>query len=426
MLIEFTVENFRSINEPVTLSMVAAPRLGKRQNVVPAGIEDEKGFPALLKVAAIYGPNASGKSTLVQALWIFRDLLNREQKAEKRALPVSSFRFDKTKSGRPSRFEIHFVNDGSRYAYELALDADRIHLEKLSKYKRGKAQVLFCRELVDGREAYLFGADLEGGAALAEIWKNLTGPQSLFLGRAVANSSEELSQLRGPWRWLKHMHALNNETMTAMAQVTKQLIVRSSEFSEFVSDFLSDVDLPISSIKVESLDPIETMVELAGIVADEEKAGARVRALRSEPLRTTLTHRTTLGDADFDFSEESSGTQNLIGFATPWFVFGSDGATSDVCVVDELDGSLHPKIVADLVRRHIERGNPNQLIFTTHDTHLMDAKLLRRDEFWFTERDETGATQLRCLHDFEGREGEDIEKRYYEGRYRALPFIRKE
>ena len=86
---------------------------------------------------------------------------------------------------------------------------------------------------------------------------------------------------------------------------------------------------------------------------------------------------------------------------------------------------MHPKIVSTLVAKHVESSIPSQLIFTTHDTHLMDSKLLRRDQIWITDRDMYGATQLRAINDFEGREGEDIEKRYYEGRYRGLPLIRK-
>ena len=78
-----------------------------------------------------------------------------------------------------------------------------------------------------------------------------------------------------------------------------------------------------------------------------------------------------------------------------------------------------------MIEKHIKSSVPSQLIFTTHDTHLMDTKLLRRDQFWITERDMNGATQLRSIHDFEGRESEDIEKRYYEGRYRGLPFVKR-
>ena len=98
---------------------------------------------------------------------------------------------------------------------------------------------------------------------------------------------------------------------------------------------------------------------------------------------------------------------------------------SRTLVVDELDSSLHPEIVAALVKKHIQCSTHSQLIFTTHDTHLMDTKLLRRDQFWLTERDTNGATSLRSIHDFEGRQSEDLEKRYYEGRYRSLPILHK-
>jgi AAA15 family ATPase/GTPase len=131
-----------------------------------------------------------------------------------------------------------------------------------------------------------------------------------------------------------------------------------------------------------------------------------------------------LGRADFDFSEESGGTKNLIGFWLPWFMINhTDG--SGILSVDELDSSLHPTIVADLIEKHLDSGLNTQLIFTTHDTHLMNARTLRRDQFWITERDTNGATCLFSVHDFEGREGEDVERRYFEGRYRGLPLIKR-
>jgi hypothetical protein len=144
--------------------------------------------------------------------------------------------------------------------------------------------------------------------------------------------------------------------------------------------------------------------------------------------KTLLTHRTELGEAEFDFEEESDGTKNLIGFWYAWDFHAQMKKLSPsllALIVDELDTSLHPEIVVSLVDKHINSASPAQLIFTTHSTHLMDAKLLRRDQFWLTERDANGATQLRSIHDFAGREGEDLEKRYYEGRYRSLPFIRR-
>lgn len=137
-----------------------------------------------------------------------------------------------------------------------------------------------------------------------------------------------------------------------------------------------------------------------------------------------LTHISGLGSAEFDFSEESGGTKNLIGFWLPWFMLRLAGGEG-VLAVDELDSSLHPELVADLIVKHLDSGLDAQLIFTTHDTHLMNTKTLRRDQFWITDRDANGATNLFSIHDFEGREGEDVEKRYFEGRYFGLPLIRR-
>lgn len=400
MLIELTIENFRSVRNRQTLSMVAAARLKKKENAVTNIVADES-FPALLKVAAIYGPNASGKSTVFLALKALSEIARAKPTPNPQALPVSAFRFDPTLRHAPTTLEVHFVEAGVRYGFELSLTQERIHRECLTIYLKGRANVLYERIVNDGIEHYKFGKRLEGSKELHDIWRQLTGPQVLFLSQAVANSSVEFAQLRKPHAWLTDL-MFESQGMRASIQKTQKLIAEVPEFGQEVAELLSDVDVPVTAIRTTQDDA-------------------------NSNLKTTLTHRTSLGEVDFDLSEESDGTKNLIGFALPWFVFrhDRDGATNKVLFVDELDSSLHPKVVEALIRRHLSGNLCCQLIFTTHDTHLMDTRLLRRDQIWFTERDVTGATELRSAHDFEGRESEDIEKRYYEGRYRALPFVRQ-
>lgn len=400
MLIEFSIENFRSIKTRQTLSMVAAPRLQKKENTTTKSVADER-FPALLKAAAIYGPNASGKSTVFMALKVLTTMALATPEPGPRQLPVSAFRFDAALRDKPSQFDVHFVQAGKRYGFELGMSADRIHHERLTVYVRGHAHLLYDRRLVDGNERFEFGKRLEGGADLHAVWRQLTGPQVLFLSQAVANSSADLMQLRPPFGWLADL-MFETQGMRTSINKTQQLIAQVPAFGLEVADLLSEVDVPVSAIRT-----------------TQESANS--------PLRTTLMHRSSLGEVEFDLSEESDGTRNLIGFALPWFEFrhNPDGTKNRLLIVDELDSSLHPKVVEALVERHLKSGLNCQLIFTTHDTHLMDAKLLRRDQIWFTERDETGATALRSAHDFEGRESEDLEKRYFEGRYRSLPFVRR-
>lgn len=412
MLIEFSISNYRSFREKQTFSMVAAPRLKKGDNVFKAVVKGEK-LPDLLKVAAIYGPNASGKSNLIKAFDIVRYIANRQPSAQPTLLPVSPFRFDPQLADQPSRIELHFVYAEQRYEFELALTQQRIIEERLVVFPKGKETLLYERRHLPSGDEYIFGPQLEGGKDLHDLWRKSTGLQVLFLAQAVANSSEDLKQLREPLTWLQTGLMIVSGDMDLWADSSQELAKDEPSFAKEISSFLQDVDVPVTNIRV---DQIES--GLAGIL----------QSIGSKPKnKTILTHRTALGEAEFDFHEESEGTKNLIGFWLPWSVHAESSLTKKnrVLVVDELDSSLHPEIVASLVAKHIKSDSPAQLIFTTHDTHLMDAKLLRRDQFWLTERDTNGATQLRSIHDFEGRESEDLEKRYYEGRYRGLPFVRK-
>lgn len=425
MLIELSVQNFRSIRERQTFSMVAAPRLIKgKQNKFTPKVKGER-FPALLKVAAIYGPNASGKSTLVMALDLLAQLTHQAPTTDKVPFKVAPFRFDKTLLDQPSVIEVHFISNETRYSFEVALTRDRIVAEVLTMYRSGSARELYNRRYepagdgMHGAEMYIFGDDLEGGSELHKVWQRLTGPRTLFLAQAVANSSEELTQLQVPLQWLKSVLVVD-DGMRAWGNVSQRLVAQLPNFGSEIANLLSDVDIPVTAIR-SKLTPQNGQADI-----EEPTGGAyeRMTKTSSAPVQTTLTHSTAMGDAEFDFSEESDGTKNLFGFALPWLALIKRGEANSLMVVDELDSSLHPKLVEALIRKHVEGTLSFQLVFTTHDTHLMDTKLLRRDQLWITERDINGATQLRSIHDFEGRESENVEKRYYEGRYRGLPIVR--
>jgi len=414
MLIEFSVSNYRSFREKQSFSMVAAPRLKKGDNVFKPIVKGEK-LPDLLKVAAIYGPNASGKSNLIKALDIVRYIANRQPSAQSTPLPVAPFRFDPQLAGQPSRIELHFIYDEQRYEFGLSLTQERIVHERLIAFPKGKEMLLYERRHLPSGEEYTFGQQLEGGKDLHELWKKSTGPQMLFLAQAVANSSEDLNQLRNPLKWLQSGFLVVSGNMDGWANSSQELAEKYPSCAKEISSFLQDVDVPFTNIRVDQMESNTIEPMSVGLL----------KPISSKPKsRTVLTHTTALGDAEFDFQEESEGTKNLIGFWLPWSIHTSI-VEDRTLIVDELDSSLHPEIVVSLVAKHLKSDLPTQLIFTTHDTHLMDAKLLRRDQFWLTERDINGATHLRSIHDFEGRESEDMEKRYFEGRYRGLPFVRR-
>lgn len=395
MLIEFSISNYRSFREKQTFSMVAAPRLKKGDKVFKPVVKGEK-IPDLLKVAAIYGPNASGKSNLIKAFEIVSDIAKRQPSAQTALLPVAPFRFDAELADQPTRIELHFIYAEQRYEFELALTQQRIIEERLIAYPNGKETLLYERRHLPSGDEYTFGQQLEGGTDLHELWRKSTSAQMLFIAQAAANSSEELKQLREPFAWLRDGFFVVSGDMDRFASASQNLAEKHSFATKDISVFLQELDVPVTNIRIDK-----------------------------KESRTVLTHKTALGEAEFDFQEESDGTKNLIGFWFPWAFHTRRIIENGVLIVDELDSSLHPEIVVALVAKHLKSDTPSQLIFSTHDTHLMDAKLLRRDQFWLTERDTNGATQLRSIHDFEGRQSEDLEKRYYEGRYRGLPFVRR-
>ncbi|MDD0971433.1 MULTISPECIES: AAA family ATPase [Pseudomonas] len=417
MLIEFSVSNYRSFRDRQTLSMAATPRLSKSSNTFKPPITAER-LPDLLKVAAIYGPNAAGKSSLIRAMGIVGRLMAVPSGSNDDALPVSPFRFDRALNDAPSLFEYDFIQAGLRYRFVLGLTAQRVVQEQLLVYPKGKETLLYRRQFDVEGEHYVFGKTLEGGKEVHNAWRRLTSPKMLFITQAVANSSEELSQLRSPFSWFQTgLLVVEQNNMLGLSTASIRFLKMVKNHTSDLRDFLKALDIPVSAIQLNADEDIAT--------SGNGKLTLKDFFAAAQKDKLTLTHSSVSGDADFDFSEESCGTKNLIGFWLPWFMMNQAGRSGVLCV-DELDSSLHPEIVADLIGKHLSSGLDTQLIFTTHDTHLMNEKILRRDQFWITERDAHGATSLFSVHDFEGRESEDVEKRYFEGRYRGLPLIRRD
>lgn len=422
MLIEFSVSNFRSFREKQTFSMVAAPRLGKKENLIKPQIVGEK-FPNLLKMAAIYGPNATGKSNFVKAFEVFSNLVRYNSKTDGPLLPITPFRFDNALRNEPSIFEVHFINDGKRYEFYFEVTQERIVAEKLIVIIKGKDHPLYSRRYISGKDEYSFDDSLEGGPLLHEAWQNLTSSKAFFISQAVANSNESLQQLRTPYNWLISSLRTPPSDLTRFIDAYHLVINSNPDFKYDVelSSFLSELDVPIKEVKFELNEGAGQSKEAIQQILDSRDS-SKLDSLTRE-FKTTFTHTSALGDAEFDFEDESDGTRNLAGFSFLWKIITTHTHMPSVHIIDELDSSLHPKIVEKLVKLLHSIDVSSQIIFTTHDTHLMNTKLLRRDQIWVTERDMNGATKLHSVYDFDGRESEDVEKRYYEGRYRGLPIL---
>jgi AAA15 family ATPase/GTPase len=425
MLIEFRVANFRSFDEEQVFSMAAAPRLQKKQNTIAVKPKGDL-LPPLLKSVAIYGPNASGKSNFVHALDSLWFLVRASDGNEAFLQKDHSFRFNSANADLPSKFEIHFLHQGLRYELGVWFKPLRIVKEWLTIYPAGVEQSLYIREYSEqaGRDQYTYGEFLEGSEALHNLWAEATRPTDMYIAKAVVNSNEQLQQLKMAVDWFGNLQIFSRSFFQKLSSATSSLLADHPELSKWLASYLTDLDIATTSVKTEEKNAYAEMkksfFKLQGNAKDAVEKLAKSVGVEEDRWRTTFKHRFGNVEAEFDLHEESDGTQALFAFAGVWLMLEGRALT---VVVDELDTSLHPLIIEKLIAKHHQREN-GQLIFTSHDTHLMNPKVMRRDQFWFAQRNKRGATRLSSVYDYEGREGEDIEKRYFEGRYRALPIVR--
>lgn len=415
MLIQFAVANYRSFCNEATLSLVAGPgKEHQRQNVrVPAMQGDVRAMP-LLRSAAIYGANAAGKTNLVRALGVMRDIVVRSSGTDD-GLPVRPFRFDAKQENEPSQFEVACIVEGVRYQYGFSATGDAVVAEWLYAWPRGRAQLWFSRDLAeDGSATYEFGAKLQGDR---EVWRRATRSNALFLSTAAALNS---AQLRPLYEWFKTRLRIvgvggwNPGFTAAYAQ---------SGRNTNVVKFLQTADLAVADLRVTEEEFTLEMLpdELPSALREEMK-----RALVGEKVREVhVVHRDAEGRAvELDLDEESDGTQKMFALAGPWVDALANGY---VVMVDELHDNLHPMLVRFLVQRFHDDAldSDAQLVFTTHDTSILSQDVFRRDQVWFCERNERQETDLVPLSDFRPRKGvENLERAYLAGRYGAVPYIR--
>ncbi len=413
MLIEFRVKNFRSLRDEQTLSLVAdKDKSLQESNTMPSGI---KAAPTLLRSMAIFGPNAGGKSNLIKALQFMRAVVAESASVMQpgQTFHTQSFRFEGTSVAQPTEFDVSFVLDGIRYQFGFALTAQRITREYLLVYKAFKPQLWFERYFDEesGKDLYDFGTGLKGPKS---VWEGATRPNALFLSMAVQLNSEQLQPV---FAWFVNQLAIFNE-ITPLGQHFSIEMLRKPAGKRAICDFLTSADISISDIEV-----VTRKVSGQAVHFDVAAEKTEVRNEEQEVHELLFHHVTDHGEAVFSLGDESMGTRNLLFLTGPVLEILDKGM---VLVVDELGSSLHPLLVRRLVElfqnsRFNKKGA--QLIFTSHDTSLLDQDLFRRDQIWFVEKDRDQASKLYPLSDFSPRKNEALERGYLMGRYGALPFL---
>ena len=406
--------------------MVASSRLKrlKQSNTFPPPNKDLK-VPDLLKCAAIFGANASGKSNFVKAIRFVEYMVLSSSKVEPNGkINVQPFRLNSSCAHQDSGFEIEFIERDIRFQFGFTINAQRITSEWLVAYYTSRPTELYkrCFDAQEGRDKYTFGRSLEGGR-LRKDWAGQTGPKTLYLSRVVQASSDEYKQLKIPFEWFATRLSVEPRVERSNLESSFSTQYCESESRKHqVIEFLNSLDIPISDVLIEekSMASEEVLSIFNEDFVDRlsEQYGLDNSLRIREPR---FVHKDSDGNqVEFLPADESDGTLNLFAFAAKWLeVMKNDF----VLVVDELDSSLHPLAVWELIRKLSESHSRAQLIFTTHDVTILRSKFLRRDQVYFVSTNSARASSMYSLQDFKGREEDAFEDRYLQGRYGATPVI---
>jgi hypothetical protein len=397
-----------------------------------AELEENNVFQAggleLLRSAAIYGANASGKSNLIQAMnWMSHFVLKSSKESQVgEPTGVEPFRLSTTTSEEPSYFQIIFYLEGKRYRYGFEVDRQAVRSEWL--YHTNKRETrLFIRE---GKEYDISSVFKEGHGLEAR-----TRPNALFLS-VVAQFNGELAVALLHW-FRAGLNVISGLQDAAYSMFTTRRLAEDQDFRQRVIDFVREADLGIADISVETLPFIESDIpeDLRDVM---------------ENLVRKITKRGTEGDVEGELTvnriktahkvydqkqkmirltnfymeeQESEGTQKLFNLSGPLLDTLEKGK---VLVIDEMEARLHPLITRAIIQLfNSSQTNPNnaQLIFATHDTSVLNNRFFRRDQIWFTEKDRYGATDLYSLSELKVRNDASFDKDYINGKYGAIPFI---
>lgn len=419
MLIQFSVANFRSFKEMQTLSLVKEDSFpGLDEN--SSSLKSADGNISLLKTVAIYGPNASGKSTLVDALGYMRSFILGSVKNQRgdEIEWVSPFLLDSVTSKQPSVFEIQFVLENAEgkniaYQYGFALTKERIYEEWL--YERSLSKnVLFTRSYDPSSKETEW--DCRDCLKAGDI-HHRTLENTLFLSKLIQENNQELVPVFDWFHKTLNVYSSRRSERTIINKIIK------SEFNkrkDKILHFLKDADVGISDLQVS-----QKQIDIDESAFPKSFTSTEINEIKSQLSTKLLSIHTRKDDQakiEFNFLEdESDGTVAMFVLAS---ILIEAVDSKKVYLMDELDKSMHPLLMRNFIRAFHAFVKHSQLVFTAHDVTQIDEEVFRRDQIGFLEKDfSTEASSIFKLSDVQEIEKTDSRwaRKYVLGAYGALP-----
>ena len=417
MLLDFTVANYCCYAEEVTLDLTR----GSLKTLTPRGGSSWR--EQTWRVAAIYGANASGKSTLLDAL----DCLH-QAVGDQRGILYQPFSLDRDHAAQPSRFTVGFTHENERYSYSVEAHRWGISREELwAAGQRWRKVFVRSQGPEDVEPTVESGTTLKG--ATNEV-RRITTPKDLFLAIALKYKHATLAPIARSLRAMRFIHHSDEERRSRLQWVMSRLAEDPEQWTGIANAIAQAADLGIVGLELEEQEVPQEMLELLRRLpwSEDEEAEVPPEVLKELQRHLVLHHRGADGEEyRLTIGQQSQGTLTWLATVGP----AMDALRlGQVLCIDELDASLHPTLTATLVDMFKDpdlntRGA--QIVFTTHDTALLDnspVQLLEAGEVWRTEKSPLGASELFSLAGFSSnRKGTNKQRRYLAGAFGAIPRV---
>lgn len=426
MIIKFTIGNFLSFKDKTTISFEAQKNYKDHKNAI---FEIEPIIKnKFIKTAAIYGANASGKSNFVKAIKFFKYFITEFRpmgEGENKIPLVNEFLLSEETESQPSFFEIEIVIDGEIYIYGFEVSKKEIHGEWL-KRKAGK-KTFFKRQKQEIKPA----RDFEKEASQEIIAR--TREDVLFLTILADFNIELARKIKAE---ILKIIILDGTIPNSLYRFAISSYVDNPEFKKKMDEFIFEADFGIQKIegkygyisRREALnkapDDLKEIVSLMDKLVQVPKDDVFQNELSSVHNKFSKEGK-KISEVSFDFhSMESSGTQRMFFMSAQFAKILIEGG---LLIIDEIDSALHPilcKFILKKFNSNQDNAKNAQLIFTTHDISFMHEDFLRKDQIWFVEKNKFGSSEIFSLSSLGEREGVSYSKRYLEGRYGAIPYVK--
>jgi AAA15 family ATPase/GTPase len=440
MIVSFSVSNFRSFSSEETFSLVASNRLSGRheEHAVPIPDSSER----VLRTAVLYGANGAGKSNLFKALLFLRNLvLNIRGRSSGTGREV--FRLG-GQANEPSSFDLQFIVRDKLFRFGVRVDDQRIVQEWLVRVVGGREKTLYERITDEHGDVKIDASGILDAGTKLKALAEIGGPQNQsFLAtlRATLDTGDFGDELSAILSWFSR--SLMPVAPTQPPRSLGRALTRNPDLLKFASEFLKSSSTGVDHLRILKKEmsedelrrvPKSTVARLLGSLDEGGTArfplgsGSDLLIERTDGdrfyrLKVEAAHEGESGEViPLELNEESDGTQRLLQLIPALHHLRKGSA---VYFIDEIDRSLHPMLVRNFLEFFLNScvGSQRQLIMTTHESSLLDQDLLRRDEIWFAEKDNVGATRLYSLMDFKVRNDLEIRKHYLQGRFGAVPFL---